>query len=66
MDLNGYHLFIQYRETGPAHSTRDDPIECSFKFLLGAGVEGSIVNAPLASTNTNEAKSEVRLKQLIP
>jgi hypothetical protein len=40
----------------------------SFKFLLKAGVEESIVNAPLISLqskNTNNAKSEVRFKQLI-
>jgi hypothetical protein len=44
-------------------------IEGSFKFILNrVGVEESIVNAPLISLqskNTNNAKSEVRLKQLI-
>jgi hypothetical protein len=41
---------------------------CSFKFILKVGVEESIVNAPLGrlqSKNTNNAKSEVRFKQLI-
>jgi hypothetical protein len=41
---------------------------CSFKFILKVGVEESIVNAPLGrlrSKNTNNAKSEVRLKQLV-
>jgi hypothetical protein len=41
---------------------------CSFKFILKVGVEESIVNAPLVSLpskNTNNAKSEVRFKQLI-
>jgi hypothetical protein len=41
---------------------------CSFKFILKVGVEESIVNAPLdrlQSKNTNNAKSEVRFKQLI-
>jgi hypothetical protein len=41
---------------------------CSSKFLLKVGVEESIVNAPLVSRqseNTNNAKSEVRFKQLI-
>jgi hypothetical protein len=64
-----YQRVINNRETGAAQSTRDDHIECSFKFLLKAGDEESIVNAPrvrLQSTNTNKAKSEVRLKQLIP
>jgi hypothetical protein len=40
-------------------------IGCSFKFLLKAGLEESIVNAPvvsLQSKNTNNAKSEVRFK----
>jgi hypothetical protein len=43
-------------------------IGCLFKFLLKAGVEESIVNAPLVSLhtkNTNNVKSEVRFKQLI-
>jgi hypothetical protein len=43
-------------------------IGCSFKFILKVGIEESIVNAPLVSgqsKNTNNAKSEVRLKQLI-
>jgi hypothetical protein len=43
-------------------------IGCSFKFLLEVGVEESFVNAPLVSLqskNTNNAKSEVRFKQLI-
>jgi hypothetical protein len=45
-------------------------IDCSFKFLLKVGVEGSIVNARLVSQSlhtkpTNTAKSEVRFKQLI-
>jgi hypothetical protein len=43
-------------------------IGCSFKFLLKVGVEESIVNAPLVSVQskpTNNAKSEVRFKQLI-
>jgi hypothetical protein len=36
----------------------------SFKFILKAGVEDLIVNAPrLQSKNTNNAKSEVRFKQ---
>jgi hypothetical protein len=37
-------------------------------FILNVGVEESIVNAPLVSLqskNTNNAKSEVRFKQLI-
>jgi hypothetical protein len=37
-------------------------------FILKVGVEELIVNAPLArlqSKNTNNAKSEVRFKQLI-
>jgi hypothetical protein len=41
---------------------------CSFNFILKVGVEESIVNAPfvtLQSKNTNNAKSKVRLKQLI-
>jgi hypothetical protein len=43
-------------------------IGCSFKFILKVGVEKSIVNAPLVSLytkNINNAKSEVRFKQLI-
>jgi hypothetical protein len=43
-------------------------ISRSFKFLVKAGVEESIVNAPLVSLqskNTNNAISEVRFKQLI-
>jgi hypothetical protein len=43
-------------------------IGCSFKFILKVGIEESIVNAllvPLHSKNTNNAKSEVRFKQLI-
>jgi hypothetical protein len=43
-------------------------IGCSFKFILKVGVEESIVNAPffrLQSKNANNAKSEVRFKQLI-
>jgi hypothetical protein len=43
-------------------------IGCSFKFILKIGVEESIVNAPLVilqNKNTNNAKSEVRFKQLI-
>jgi hypothetical protein len=43
-------------------------IGCSFKFLLKLSVDESIVNAPLVSVqskNTNDAKSEVRFKQLI-
>jgi hypothetical protein len=42
-------------------------IGCSFKFPVKVGVEESIVNAPLVrlqSKNTNNAKSEVKLKQL--
>jgi hypothetical protein len=42
-------------------------IGCSFKFIVKVGVEESIVNAPLVSLqskNTNNAKSEVRFKQL--
>jgi hypothetical protein len=41
---------------------------CSFKNIIKVGVEGSIVNAPLIRSqnkNTNNAKSEVRFKQLI-
>jgi hypothetical protein len=41
-------------------------IGCSFKFIVG--VEEAIVNAPLVSVQskiTNDAKSEVRFKQLI-
>jgi hypothetical protein len=40
----------------------------SFKFILKVSVEEWIVNAPfvtLQSKNTNNAKSEVRFKQLI-
>jgi hypothetical protein len=40
----------------------------SFRFILIVGLEKSIVNTPLVSLyskNTNDAKSEVRLKQLI-
>jgi hypothetical protein len=43
-------------------------IGCSFKFILKVGVEESIVNAPLVSLqnkNKNNAKSEVKFKQLI-
>jgi hypothetical protein len=43
-------------------------IGCSFKFILKVGVEESIVNAPLVnlqSKKINNAKSEVRFKQLI-
>jgi hypothetical protein len=43
-------------------------VGCSFTFILKVGVEESIVNAPhvsLKSKNTNNAKSEVRFKQLI-
>jgi hypothetical protein len=43
-------------------------IGCSFKFILKVGVEESIVNAPLVSLqskNTNNAKRDVRFKQLI-
>jgi hypothetical protein len=43
-------------------------LQCSFKFILKVGVEDSIVNASvvrLQSKNTNNAKSEVRFKQLI-
>jgi hypothetical protein len=39
---------------------------CSFKFFLKVGVEESIVNTPLVRMqNKNNAKSEVRFKQLI-
>jgi hypothetical protein len=34
-------------------------------FILQIGVEESIVNIPLQNKNTNNAKSEVRFKQLI-
>jgi hypothetical protein len=47
---------------------QDYYIGCSLKFLLKFGVEESIVNTPLISLqskNTNNAKSEVRFKQLI-
>jgi hypothetical protein len=40
----------------------------SFKFILKVGVEESIVNVPLVSLHTknaNNAKSEIRFKQLI-
>jgi hypothetical protein len=50
------------------HSTGKS-IGCSFKFILKVGVEESTVNAPLVclqSKKTNNAKSEVRFKQLIP
>jgi hypothetical protein len=43
-------------------------IGCSFKFILKICIEESIVNEPLVSLqskNTNNAKSEVRFKQLI-
>jgi hypothetical protein len=43
-------------------------VGCSFKFLLKVGLEESVVNAPLVnlhSKNTNNAKSEVKFKQLI-
>jgi hypothetical protein len=43
-------------------------IGCSFKFLFKVGAEEPIVNRPLVSLeikNTNNAKSEVRFKQLI-
>jgi hypothetical protein len=43
-------------------------IGCSFKFLLKVSVEESIVNEPLVSLhskNANNAKSEVRFKQVI-
>jgi hypothetical protein len=43
-------------------------IGCSLKFLLKVGLKESIVNAPLVSLqskNANNAKSEVRFKQLI-
>jgi hypothetical protein len=43
-------------------------IGCSFKSIVKAGLEESIVNAPrvsLQSKNPNNAKSEVRFKQLI-
>jgi hypothetical protein len=43
-------------------------IGSTFKFILKVGVEESIVNAPLVSLhskNTNNAKSEVKYKQLI-
>jgi hypothetical protein len=45
-----------------------DYIGCSFKCILKVGVEESIMNTPLLSLqskNTNNAKSEVRFKQLI-
>jgi hypothetical protein len=41
---------------------------CSFKFILKVGAEESIVKAPLVSLqskNTDNAKSEVRFKQMI-
>jgi hypothetical protein len=41
---------------------------CSFKFILKVGTEEFIVNAPLVSLqskNINDAKSEVKFKQLI-
>jgi hypothetical protein len=44
-------------------------IGCSFKCILKVDVEDSIVNAPYVSLHTNitnNAKSEVRFKQLIP
>jgi hypothetical protein len=43
-------------------------IGCSLKFLHRVGLKESIVNAPLVSLqskDTNNAKSEVRFKQLI-
>jgi hypothetical protein len=43
-------------------------IGCSLKYILKVDVEESIVNAPivtLQSKNTNNAKSEISLKQLI-
>jgi hypothetical protein len=40
-------------------------IGCSFKFLFKIGVEESIVNISLQSKNTNNARNEVRFKQLI-
>jgi hypothetical protein len=47
----------------------DYPVSCiGCSFILKAGGEESIVNAPLArlqNKNTNSAKSEVRFKQLI-
>jgi hypothetical protein len=44
-----YQRVINNRETGAAHSTRDDHIGCSFEYLLKAGVEESIVKATLVS-----------------
>jgi hypothetical protein len=43
-------------------------VGCSFKCILKVGVEESIVNAPLVtlqSKNANNAKSEVRFKEMI-
>jgi hypothetical protein len=45
-----------------------DYIWCSFKLLFKAGVEETIVNAPLVSVHsktTNNAKSEVKFKSMI-
>jgi hypothetical protein len=39
--------------------------QCSFKVPIKGGVEESIVNAQLVCKNTNNAKKEVRFKQLI-
>jgi hypothetical protein len=46
-------------------NVRSQHIECSFKFILKVSIEESIVNAPLENKNTNNAKGEVRFKQLI-
>jgi hypothetical protein len=48
--------------------TVQQSIGCSFKLILKFSVKESIVNAPLVhllNKNTNNAKSEVKFKQLI-
>jgi hypothetical protein len=74
-EVQNNYLSKQYRNFNQTKSAKRLPliylnnsIGCSFKFFLKVGVEESIVNAPLArlqSKNTNNAKSEVKFKQLI-
>jgi hypothetical protein len=64
-----FHIFIyEYPYLLLCSSSASESVGCLFKFLFKIGVEESIMNAPLVSLqgkNTNNAKSEVRFKQLI-
>jgi hypothetical protein len=62
-----YYLQLFKQKLKKLNQNNYDSIGCSF--LLKVDVEESIVNTPLItlhSKNTNNAKSEVRFKQLTP